>query len=61
VATDIALALGEGSELLQPVALSVIGGLAVGTLLTLVLLPGIYVIADDLRRRFRPTIRGLPK
>ena len=49
----LALALGEGSELLQPVALSVIGGLAVGTLLTLVLLPGIYVIADDLGRLAR--------
>ncbi len=44
----LGLALGEGTELLQPLALTVIGGLAFGTLLTLVLIPGFYVIADDL-------------
>ncbi len=40
----LALGLGEGSELMQPLALTVIGGLTLGTLLTLVLVPGIYVI-----------------
>ncbi len=44
----LALALGEGTELLQPLALTVIGGLTFGTLLTLVLIPGFYMIADDL-------------
>ncbi len=48
----LALAIGEGSELLQPLALTVIGGLLTGTLITLVLLPGIYVIAEDLKARF---------
>lgn len=40
----LALGLGEGSELMQPLALTVIGGLTLGTLLTLVLVPGLYVI-----------------
>jgi hydrophobe/amphiphile efflux-1 (HAE1) family protein len=45
----LAAGLGEGSELLQPLALSVIGGMALGTFITLVLLPGIYVLAGDLQ------------
>lgn len=48
----LALGLGEGSELLQPLAVTVIGGLLVGSILTLVLLPGVYVIARDIRRLF---------
>ncbi|MDG5767541.1 efflux RND transporter permease subunit [Balneolales bacterium ANBcel1] len=48
----LALGIGEGSELLQPLALTVIGGLLVGSLLTLILLPGVYVIISDLRSRF---------
>jgi len=40
----LALGLGEGSELMQPLALTVIGGLTLGTFLTLVLVPGLYVI-----------------
>jgi len=44
----LALAFGEGTELLQPLALTVIGGLTFGTLLTLLLIPGFYMIADDL-------------
>ena len=48
--TPLALALGEGGELLQPLALTIIGGLAFGTVLTLIMLPGIYVIAEDLKK-----------
>ncbi len=40
----LALGLGEGSELMQPLAVTVIGGLTLGTLLTLVIIPGLYVI-----------------
>ncbi len=49
----LALALGEGSELLQPLAITVIGGLALGMIFTLLLLPGIYIISGDIRRLFR--------
>ncbi len=38
----LALGLGEGAELQRPLALTVIGGMAVSTVLTLLLLPTIY-------------------
>lgn len=40
----LALALGSGSELLQPLAIAVIGGLAFALLLSLVLTPTVYAI-----------------
>jgi CzcA family heavy metal efflux pump len=40
----LALALGSGAELLQPLAVSVIGGLAVALLLSLVVTPTIYSV-----------------
>jgi multidrug efflux pump subunit AcrB len=40
----LALALGSGAELLQPLAVSVIGGLAVALLLSLVVTPTIYAL-----------------
>jgi HAE1 family hydrophobic/amphiphilic exporter-1 len=44
----IATGLEEGSELLQSVALVLIGGLATSTLLTLVFVPAMYTVFDDL-------------
>jgi HAE1 family hydrophobic/amphiphilic exporter-1 len=38
----MALGLGEGSELRTPMAVTVIGGLLIGTLLTLVVIPTVY-------------------
>ncbi len=38
----IALGLGEGAELRTPMAVTVIGGLLIGTLLTLVVIPTVY-------------------
>jgi len=46
--SPIALKLGEGSEWRAPMAVTVIGGLLTSTLLTLVLIPAIYTIMDDL-------------
>jgi multidrug efflux pump subunit AcrB len=40
----LALALGSGAEMLQPLAISVIGGLAVALLLSLVVTPTIYAM-----------------
>lgn len=40
----LAIGLGEGSELRSPMAISVIGGLLVSTLLTLFVLPAIYIL-----------------
>lgn len=46
----LALALGSGSELLQPLAIAVIGGLLFALLLSLIVTPTVYAILTD--RRF---------
>ena len=46
-----ALALGKGAEFRAPMAIVVLGGLAVSTLLTLVYIPVVYTLMDDLARR----------
>jgi HAE1 family hydrophobic/amphiphilic exporter-1 len=45
----LALGLGEGAEIRAPMAITVIGGLVMSTLLTLVVLPVVYTLLD--RRR----------
>jgi HAE1 family hydrophobic/amphiphilic exporter-1 len=47
-----ALKLGEGAETRAPMAIAVIGGLITSTLLTLVVIPVVYTIVDDLERYF---------
>ena len=42
-----ALALGPGAELQRPMALAVLGGMAVSTLLTLFVVPAAYALIDD--------------
>jgi HAE1 family hydrophobic/amphiphilic exporter-1 len=42
----MALGLGEGAELRAPMAVTVIGGLVVSTLLTLVVIPVMYSVVD---------------
>jgi HAE1 family hydrophobic/amphiphilic exporter-1 len=42
----MALGLGEGAELRAPLAITVIGGLTVATLLTLVVIPAVYALVD---------------
>jgi HAE1 family hydrophobic/amphiphilic exporter-1 len=44
----IALGLGEGSEVRAPMATCVVGGLVTSTLLTLVVVPVMYSLLDDL-------------
>jgi HAE1 family hydrophobic/amphiphilic exporter-1 len=43
----VALAMSEGGETRQPMALAVIGGMLTSTLLTLLVIPVIYLIVDD--------------
>jgi multidrug efflux pump len=43
-----ALGLGSGSEIRVPMAIGVIGGLILSTLLSLIVVPSFYVIADKL-------------
>ncbi len=49
----IALSNGFGSEMRTPMAVTVIGGLIVSTLLTLVVVPVIYSLLDDLGGLFK--------
>jgi HAE1 family hydrophobic/amphiphilic exporter-1 len=44
--TPMALGLGEGAEIRAPMAIAVIGGLVLTTLLTLVLIPVVYDTMD---------------
>jgi HAE1 family hydrophobic/amphiphilic exporter-1 len=47
-----ALALGQGAELRAPMAQAIIGGMITSTLLTLIIVPIIYTILDDIRMLF---------
>jgi len=47
----LALALNEGAALQQPMAIAVIGGLAVSTFLSLVVIPTVYMGLEEMRSR----------
>jgi HAE1 family hydrophobic/amphiphilic exporter-1 len=51
-----ALGIGEGSEFRQPMAIGVIGGLITSTALSLVLVPVVYEIIDDLENWLGPKL-----
>ncbi len=42
----LALSIGEGSEMLQPLALSMIGGMSISMFLSLLLIPGLYRVVN---------------
>jgi len=50
----LTVGLGEGAALRAPMALAVIGGLITSTMLTLVVIPCVYLTFDRLRDRFLP-------
>jgi CzcA family heavy metal efflux pump len=53
----LALALGAGSQMLQPLAIAVIGGIAASMVLSLVITPAVhYYLADRLRSPRSPTV-----
>jgi hydrophobic/amphiphilic exporter-1 (mainly G- bacteria), HAE1 family len=49
--TPVALGAGEGAEIRRPIAIPVIGGMITSTLLTLVFIPALYTVVDDLQQR----------
>ncbi|MBX6771074.1 MAG: efflux RND transporter permease subunit [Chloroflexi bacterium] len=53
-----ALRIGEGAELRAPLAVVVIGGLLTSTLLTLVFIPAVYTIFDDLQGWIGRLLKG---
>ena len=52
----LALGMGAGADMMRPLALAVVGGLSAATLLTLFIVPCLYLIADNtasgIKRRF---------
>lgn len=47
----LATSRGEGSEVWQPLGITMIGGLAVSTLLTMIFVPTFYALIESLRRK----------
>jgi multidrug efflux pump subunit AcrB len=43
----IAIGFGAGSELRQPMAVAIIGGLMTSSLLSLIVVPVLYTLVDD--------------
>ena len=56
-----AIGIGEGAELQVPLARAVLGGLTLGTLVTLVFIPTLYVSVEEFRARRRaPRLAEVP-
>jgi multidrug efflux pump len=56
-AIPAAVAAGPGGELRQPMALAVVGGVALSTLLTLYVVPALYSVFDSLSKRIGSAAR----
>lgn len=52
----VAMALSEGGEVRQPMSVAVIGGLFTSTLLTLLVIPVVYLVLDDIKDRVAAAI-----
>ncbi|MCC5911811.1 MAG: efflux RND transporter permease subunit [Clostridiaceae bacterium] len=57
----LALGIGEGSEMQAPMATTVIGGLLMSTVLTLLVTPIIYTIMDDFSNWVKRKLKGKKK
>jgi len=56
----LALSLGAGGEIMQPLALAVIGGLSVSMLLTLFVVPCLYVVVNGAALRLKTALTRAP-
>jgi Cu/Ag efflux pump CusA len=55
----LAIGWGSGAEMQQPLAIVLIGGLITSTILTLVVLPSLYLISESfVQNRARSRIMG---
>jgi multidrug efflux pump subunit AcrB len=57
-AMPLALGLGQGGELMRPLAIAVVGGLSVSAFLTLFVVPSMYVILHGMGDSVRKLILG---
>lgn len=57
----LALEIGEGAELQSPMAIVVIGGLTLSTILTLVFVPVLYTVFDDISDSLRLKFKKVPQ
>ncbi|NLI77498.1 MAG: efflux RND transporter permease subunit [Candidatus Riflebacteria bacterium] len=53
----LALGIGAGSDFYQPLAITVIGGLTMSTVLTLTFIPALYILIDDIVERVMGVVR----
>jgi HAE1 family hydrophobic/amphiphilic exporter-1 len=56
--TPMALGIGRGADLRAPLAIAVIGGLIVATLLTLLVVPVVYSLVEGLKGRVVGLVKG---
>ncbi len=57
----LAIGMGEGSELMRPLAISVVGGLLVSMFLTLFVVPSLYIIINTFSEWLKRTLTGSPQ
>jgi len=57
----LALGIGEGSSLMQPLAIAVVGGLSVSTVLTLFVVPSAYLILHGITDRLGALVLRRPE
>ena len=55
----VAVGMGGDTSFRQPMAVAVIGGLITSTALTLVIVPALFTVIDDLERWITPLFRGV--
>lgn len=54
----LAIGMGEGSELMRPLAIAVVGGLLVSMVLTLFVVPSLYLIINTFSEKLKQTLTG---
>lgn len=54
----LAIGIGEGTELMRPLAISVVGGLSISMLLTLIVVPCTYLVMHDVTAKLKSWVIG---